>query len=485
MILRFLILATFLLGTVLPVQSQEAYDSSTRSPSVADDPMLLESKRPQGAIVEAVSPIRPEDGGILQQWWNGEAAMGDLFGVRSALRESGVTLFGSYESDSAANVSGGRSTGAAYADNFDFGVRFDLEKIAGWKGATFTTDFSQRSGTSITDRHVGNFFQVQQLFGVGTFMLYGVYLDQKFLDDRFSLKLGRFATNEDFAVSPIYGLYMGNGIDGNPKTLIASGAFSSYPGSVWAARLRMEPTKETNISAGVYQTNYRLYNPNQHGFDWTIRNSDGLLLIGQIGWSPEFFKKPVTVQRESAGKTVSDGKQTASLNQSVEMRGLPGHYWFGSYVTFGDYRQFGTIEKGNGPYAYYVHADQMVFQEAPGSDQGLTLWGDVVFQPDHAVNIIPFQVNGGVVYKGLVPQRDKDATIFGVVYGEFSDDYARVVSPTGINSPTSETVLEAGYRIQLTDFAYVMPEGQYIINPSGTDTLKDAFVIALRVGVTF
>ncbi len=394
------------------------------------------------------------------------------------------TRFRQLRSRLAANVSGGRSTGAAYADNFDFGVRFDLEKIARWKGGTFTVDFSQRAGTSITDRHVGNFFQVQQLFGVGTFMLYGVYLDQKFLEDRFSLKIGRFATNEDFATSPIYGLYMGNGIDGNPKTLVASGAFSSYPGSVWAARLRMKTSKETNLSLGVYQTNTRLYNPDQHGFDWTIRGRDGLLLIGQIGWSPEFFKKPVTVERDS-GKTVSDGKQMASSSERVEMKGLPGHYWVGGYVTFGDYAQFGTNEKGNGPYAYYFHADQMIYQEEPGSDQGLTLWADVVAQPDQAVNIIPLQVNGGVVYKGLIPQRDRDVTIFGVVYGEFSDDYARTVSAAGGGDPSHEIVLETGYRVQFTKFAYVMPELQYIINPGGTGRLNDATVLGLRLGITF
>lgn len=58
-------------------------------------------------------------------------------------------------------------------------------------------------------------------------------------------------------------------------------------------------------------------------------------------WTPEFFKKPVNVPRGSAGKTDSYGNQTASLNESVEMVGLPGHYWVVGYVTFGDYAQFG------------------------------------------------------------------------------------------------------------------------------------------------
>ncbi len=40
-------------------------------------------------------------------------------------------------------------------------------------------------------------------------------LEQKLLDDKISIKAGRFATGDDFASSPIYWLYMNNGIDGN------------------------------------------------------------------------------------------------------------------------------------------------------------------------------------------------------------------------------------------------------------------------------
>jgi porin len=127
----------------------------------------------------------------------------------------------------------------------------------------------------------------------------------------------------------------------------------------------------------------------------------------------------------------------------------------------------------------------MVFQESPGSGQGLTLWGDVVLQPDESVNIIPFQVSGGAVYKGLIPLRDEDVLIFGVVYGKFSRDYAGTVAEQGLGVPNYEITMEAGYRIQLTKFTYVMPDVQYIINPSGTGNIGNALVLGARIGVTF
>jgi porin len=456
---------------------------------VSEDRSLLESTQPTAAIVQEVTPYEPGQGSWLYQWWNGDAATGNWFGLRDTLNDSGVTLFASYEANMAGNVTGGRNRGFTYADNLDFGVRLDMEKLIGWNGATITVNGVNRNGESLTTNHIGNFYQVQQLFGVQTFMFYGLYLTQKFWDDRISIKIGRFATNEDFATSPIYGLYMGNGIDGNPKSLVASGAFSSYPGSVWAARVKVEPTKETNASFGVYQTNTRLYNGDKHGFDWSMQNGDGVMLIGQVGWSPEFFKKPVAVESTAPrdGKSVVDGKSSAkSFKEPItEMKGLPGHYWFGSYVALWDAPQFGSTQTSNSLYGFYWHADQMVYQESPGSGQGLTLWADFVLQPSENVNVIPYQLSGGVLYKGLIPQRDEDVLLFGIVYGTFSRDYAQTVQQAGGGSPKYEMTMEWGYRIQLTKFSYVMPDVQYIVNPGGTNTLGNALVLGLRVGVTF
>ena len=55
----------------------------------------------------------------------------------------------------------------------------------------------------------------------------------------------------------------------------------------------------------------------------------------------------------------------------------------------------------------------------------------------------------------------------------------------GGGSPKTESVLELGYRVQLTEFAYAMPEFQYIIRPGGTGDLEDALVWGLRIGLTF
>ena len=63
--------------------------------------------------------------------------------------------------------------------------------------------------------------------------------------------------------------------------------FSAYPFATWAARLRVEPTPDTTAQAGIFQNWKDIFDRTHHGLNWGIRDSDGLFLIAQFGWSPE------------------------------------------------------------------------------------------------------------------------------------------------------------------------------------------------------
>jgi porin len=278
---------------------------------------------------------------------------------------------------------------------------------------------------------------------------------------------------------------MNNGIDGNPQALPVNTQFSAYPWAVWAARLRVDPTPEFNGMVGVYQVSDRIFNRAYHGLDWSMRSGDSILVIGQVGWTPEFFKRPVEPSSTLDGKAVVDGKASKKAVSVPEMKGLPGHYWFGAYWSPWDFPQFGTSATATNSYGFYWHADQMVWQEAPGSDQGLTIWSAAVLSPQQNIAKLPFQVNGGLAYKGLIPTRDDDYSVFGVVYGKFSRDFARAQNALGLGYPDYEVVLEWGHRVQLTKFAYVQPNIQWVLNPGGTGNIPNALVLGAQMGVTF
>lgn len=386
---------------------------------------------------------------------NSDLALGDWGGLRSDIANSGVTFDSYYVMNPAGNVSGGKGQGFSYVDNFYLGINFDLEKLFGWDGLTFAISGINRSGGSVSEAYVGSQYDVQQVNGGQNIFFYNLTLEQKFWNDKARFKIGRFGASDDFNTSPIYGLFMNNGIDGNIRNVLFDTQFSAYPFATWAARLRLDPTPEINFQIGVFQTWDDIFDRTHNGLDWSIHNNDGVMLLAQLGWTPKFDSKP-------------------------------GHYWIGgSYSPWKGFTQFGKTEKTSGSYGIYAHADQMVYQESPESDQGLTLFVASGYYPQENISIIPWQLNLGGFYTGLLPGRPNDKTILGLIHGRFSSDYSNMLEAAGNGKPTQETVVELGYRIQLTKYAYIQPDIQYVSRPGGSGRIGDAIIVGAQIGITF
>ena len=292
---------------------------------------------------------------------------GDWWGYRDRLHESGVEVFGFYNSIYNGNVTGGiHPHHATYVDDIWLGFKFDLEKLVGWKGGLFVVSGINRNGDDLTTKYIGSIFSTQQSVGGQRPFLYQVYLQQKLLDGRLTAKIGRFAASDDFNASPLYGYSVNNGIDGDIRNVLFDTRFSAYPFAVWAAVLLCDPTPEFNARVGIFQTSARMFENDDNGLNWGIEGEDGYTAIFQFGWAPQFFKQPVHV-------TAVDGKTRDSKSiEPVVMKGMPGHYWIGfTYSQWDLYPRFaGGFEDHS--YGFYVHADQMIYQESPGTDQGLT-----------------------------------------------------------------------------------------------------------------
>ena len=409
-------------------------------------------------------------------WMQGKYALGNMNGMRGEMFDAGFEPFLYYTAIYSGNPVGGFRHGSTYVDDFYFGANLYLNKLIGWEGAKLTVGLVNRDGLGLSEHFVGSRYDVQQSVGGQNFFVYQVFLEQKFWDNKASLKLGRFGASDDFNASKIYGLYLNNGIDGDIRNVLFDTQFSAYPFATWAARLRVDPTPEWNAQVGIFQTWNDIFDRTHNGLNWGIRGDDGVFLIGQVGWSPEFRKQSVPNEK-------MDGKTMAP---SSELKGLPGHYWIGgSYSPWSGFTEFGTNNKRAGSFGFYVHGDQMIYQEKPGSDQGLTLWAASGLYPQPSISIVPFQVNVGLVYKGLIPCRDNDQTTFGFIYGNFSEIYARTVKAAGNGEPTFESVLEFGHRVQLTKFAFIQPDLQWVIRPGGTGRIDDALVVGAEMGFTF
>ncbi len=90
-----------------------------------------------------------------------------LFGdlpLRKKLAEDGIDFIAHYISQTASNTSGVHGTGTAYAQQVDFGVSFDLDKLGVWPDAIARYAMTDRAGRNLTDR-TGGYFPYQSIFG--------------------------------------------------------------------------------------------------------------------------------------------------------------------------------------------------------------------------------------------------------------------------------------------------------------------------------
>jgi porin len=441
--------------------------------------ILAQDALPISRTDRSILPVQDQAALQPTRFKTEEHLSGDWGGYRDRLFTSGVEMFGFYNSIYNGNVSGGIHPGhATYVDDIFVGFKFDLEKLMDWRGGLFVVSGINRNGDDLTTKYVGSIFSVQQCVGGQRPFLYQVYLQQKFADNQFTAKIGRFSASDDFNASPLYGYSVSNGIDGDIRNVLFDTRFSAYPFAVWAAALLYDPTPEFNVKLGVFQTSSRMFENDDNGLNWGIEGEDGYTAIFQFGWAPQFFKQPV---HSTAAYDKGDSKTT----EAVVMKGYPGHYSIGfTYSQWDFYPRFaGGFEDHS--YGFYVDGDQMVYQETPGSDQGLTVFVASGYYPQAEISIVPFQVNVGLNYKGLFPGRDKDHSMLYFIYGDLSRDYARVKLKPGGHLAESEKVIELAHRFQLTPWSYFQPDLQYVIDPGGTGDIPNALVIGAQMGFTF
>ncbi|MDD5084788.1 MAG: carbohydrate porin [Candidatus Omnitrophica bacterium] len=405
-------------------------------------------------------------------------ATGNWWGWRNKLADAGILMSSSYVFDVLGNPAGGKDNGICYNHSWGLDLNFDLEKMAKLKGTQFHTSAVWRSGQNLSARYIDNLFVASSIYGSQVIKLYSLYLDQSLFDNWINFRIGRIGVGDDFTAAPIYWYYVNNAIDGNPISApINMKSYTTYPTATWGMRLKIKLTKATYIMSGLYNGDSRVGRNSAHGCDFNLKLNRGFFSAHEIGFTP---------------------------NQEKDAKGMPGVYKGGIYFQTDRTDEFYRDIDGNsyivtgrpkqrqhGNYGFYFHTEQMLYREGgPGSTQGLTPFAAATFGPDKT-NKFPFFIDGGLIYKGLIPRRDDDVAIFGFAYGKFSTALAnserddRDVNGTNVTPQRFEMMLEWSYRVQVTPWLYIQPDMQYIGHPKGTGKTKDAYVLGFRTGVTF
>ena len=260
-------------GTAPATDTEPAIESWMLPPSTRPVWGLLDSERARGS-----GPEREQADSLTGNWG----------GYRDRIRnEYGLALAGDYTSECAGNPVGGMRQGVTYTHNIGLALFADLEKLLGIPDMAFLVSGSDRAGTSLSKDFVGNVYAVQQIFGGETIRLVHLALGKAFFRRKLRIVAGRINGLDDFIASPLYCNAQNLAFCGNPLSIPSDVNISSYPNTMWGARVRWEPNPLWYAMGGVYNAVAGFRANEFHGVDFSIRHNSGVIGIVEAGVMPE------------------------------------------------------------------------------------------------------------------------------------------------------------------------------------------------------
>jgi len=382
---------------------------------------------------------------------------GNWGGARCDLEDHGVTLNSTYITDAMDNFSGGRSQGFSHTDSLSISANFDLEKIMHWTGAEFFIDGTQGDGQEIAAKYIGSVFSPMEIYTTNSFMLNNLYYKQFFkINKNTFFKLGRLASDDDFATNPIYSNFVSAEINANPGVLFFNSPFSADSGSQWGAYGQVQ-AENFITKLAVYNTSDQVRKTEYHGTYFNLESNNGALLMLEEDYEiGENFIK------------------------------LPAEYSLGAlYVTGNNQIKYQTNQKISGNYGAYIQLiQQFTRPNGISSTQGLSGFISLVAFPSDR-NQFPFYGQVGLSDEGLIKNRPLDSFNIAYLYGKFSQDYSNYQVSQGLLNQTYEAVYEINYKIQWAPWSYIQPDLQIIQNPGGAHQYHNAWVAGTEFGVSF
>lgn len=437
----------------------------------------------------------------FRQFLERDYLLGDWGGLRTELAEHGVNFEFLYGGSVPDNLSGGYRRGALYQGALLMDLNIDSQKLVGYEGGTFNVSSLWLNGdkpfSTFPDgspAYVGDLNKVNLFDFPNAFRLWELWYQQKFFGDKLSFKFGELSIDRDFVVPELYTslgsvtlinqtfffptlLFDVYDIPGLPAH---NHGLASTPNAAPGAVLRWDATPHIYAQAGVYSgTPDQTYS----GTQFTLNLGDGVLSYFEAGYH---------------------------MNQLTNETGLEGSYKAGAFYHTGDFSDVyegvtsaalaaagfpaPPVSNHSGDYGFYLLGEQQIFYETDKSDpakQGLVGFARFALAPADR-NLTQSEIDGGLVYRGLIPHRDWDTLAFAASYLQMSHDIRNaqrdanaLASAFGMPSPFGATadyegVLELSYKAQVTAWWTLQASLQRVFHPGGSAALPNATVLILQ-----
>jgi porin len=359
-----------------------------------------------------------------------------------------------YTGEDMANLSGGIKTGATYEGLLHLGLSLDLNNLVHWKGATLYASVLYPHGEGISENYSGDFNIASNITAYNSFRLFDLWFQQKFLDDKFSIRIGQMSADEEFFL-PIGSALFINAAYGTMPTISFNINLPIYPFGGLGIRLEYKPTDNWFSRAAVFDANPG--NPstdNKNGVAFHLNPLGGVIFIGEAGY------------------TTGSGSDSKSL---------PATYKMGAWYDTTQQQTEHIPGQHNSDFGFYVMLDKTLLPTIGFGTGSLGGFFRISAAPQQYKNVVPFYVDGGYNLVGLLP-RDKGSFGMALGYTLLSSHYEPVDS---IIQHGHETVFETSYKVQINDHFYVEPDIQYILEPWGYPHLNNALVTIVRFDFTY
>ncbi len=392
-----------------------------------------------------------------------------------------VSISLGYVNDINGNPSGGLRQRATYTHNLSLNTSFssgfsrpesERDEFDAWK---LVVNASQRSGTSLSEK-IPNAQSVQQIFGYGqTFRLAGLWVERHQTEaGLLKVKLGKMATFDDFASSPLLCYYSNNGFCGQIWGVPNSLPVAAYPANQYGAVLHLGDRERHTLRYGIYQINPKGFEPGFHGADLQISPSaNGLAQFLQVD-IPFAKRSSIPVKKTESGhlQSVPEDEKDFDYVSGLPTPGLQLGGWLGRWDFPLVRNLLQTSKENNGLYG--LVSVPMTFNQLVLDGQ---LWANASLGLNSNVQKIPMFYAGGWVGKGLLRNRPDDTVVLGFSHARWS--------PSVQTNQVWESIVELGYQFALGDNITIQPNLQVVFNPSATGSVPDALVLGMQMSLLF
>jgi porin len=410
--------------------------------------------------------------GFLSNIQRSSQALGDMWGLRTALAKYGATLTIQEQSEVIGNATGGTGREVAYEGLTTATLQVDTQRAFGLYGGLFNVSGLQIHGQNLTADTLQSLQAASGIEGERATRLWELWYQQKFFDDKVDIKIGQQSIDQEFMVSQNAGLFV-NTMMGWPMLPSADmpGGGPAYPLSALGIRGRIHITDNLTLLAGLYSG---WPNPGQWAADSQTANccgtsftmGPGVLAIAELQWA---YPGPNTIvqagEPDPLSRTYKVGvwyNSASFQDQRYDTNGIP----------LASPDSNGQPAMHDGDYSFYAVADQMVYRFADDPDRNINVFVRPMFTPLQDRNLLDFSINAGITMHEPIYGRDDDTFGIGIDYthvtaGAAGADQDVANYNPGVYSPVRsyETLIEATYQYEATPWLVIQPTAQYTFNP--------------------